>query len=87
MAQLLPVGEFDLVIFGGAGDLSLRKLMPALFHRDRDGQLTPGTRILAVGRRAMSTPEYLERVLPGVRATMPDGTLADAVWQRFSALT
>ena len=42
MAKFIPVGIFDLVIFGGAGDLTLRKLMPALYHRDLDGQLPAG---------------------------------------------
>jgi hypothetical protein len=30
MAKFVPVDIFDLVIFGGAGDLALRKLLPAL---------------------------------------------------------
>ena len=34
MAELIPVDPFDLIIFGGGGDLSLRKLLPALYHRD-----------------------------------------------------
>ena len=38
MATLKPVDTFDLLIFGGAGDLSLRKLLPALYHRDGAGQ-------------------------------------------------
>ena len=46
MAQLLPVDEFDLIIFGGTGDLAMRKLLPALYHRDGDGQVTPESRII-----------------------------------------
>jgi len=34
MAKLLPVDEFDLIIFGGTGDLAMRKLLPSLYHRD-----------------------------------------------------
>ena len=30
MATFVPVDEFDLVIFGGTGDLALRKPLPAL---------------------------------------------------------
>ena len=33
---------FELVLFGGLGDLALRKLMPALFLLDRDGRLPDG---------------------------------------------
>lgn len=39
MAQLIPVETFDLIIFGGTGDLALRKLLPAMYHRMRDGQI------------------------------------------------
>jgi len=62
MAKLIPVGCFDLIIFGGAGDLGLRKLMPALFHRDRDGQLPASSRIIAVGRTAIEHDRYVQMV-------------------------
>jgi Glucose-6-phosphate dehydrogenase, NAD binding domain len=32
--RIIPVDDFDLVIFGATGDLAQRKLLPALFHRD-----------------------------------------------------
>ena len=38
-AQTAAVDVFDLVIFGGTGDLALRKLLPALFQRFADGQI------------------------------------------------
>ncbi len=47
---IVPADPFDLVIFGGTGDLALRKLLPALLHRFADGQILPGTRILGVAR-------------------------------------
>ena len=50
MAKLVPVQVFDLIIFGGTGDLSMRKLLPALYHRDRDGQIIEDSRVIAVGR-------------------------------------
>ena len=45
--------SFDLVLFGGTGDLTWRKLMPALFQAWRHGKLpvhNGGGRILAVAR-------------------------------------
>ncbi|MFY7857181.1 MAG: glucose-6-phosphate dehydrogenase, partial [Rubrivivax sp.] len=42
--------SFDLVLFGGTGDLTWRKLMPALFQAFRHGKLPAGGRILAVAR-------------------------------------
>jgi len=57
-SRIIAVDPFDLVVFGGSGDLTYRKLLPALYHRHRDGQLpTPG-RIIGVSRRAMSDDEY-----------------------------
>ncbi|MBW8710065.1 MAG: hypothetical protein JF631_02970, partial [Mycobacterium sp.] len=34
------VDPCDFVIFGGTGDLAVRKLLPALYLRDRDGELS-----------------------------------------------
>ena len=50
--------SFDLVFFGGTGDLTWRKLMPALFQAFRHGKLPEGGRILAVARDARSDDEY-----------------------------
>ncbi|MDE2146596.1 MAG: glucose-6-phosphate dehydrogenase [Burkholderiales bacterium] len=50
--------SFDLVLFGGTGDLAWRKLMPALFQAFRHGKLPPGGRILAVARDERSDAEY-----------------------------
>ncbi|MCW5665740.1 MAG: glucose-6-phosphate dehydrogenase [Piscinibacter sp.] len=50
--------SFDLVFFGGTGDLTWRKLMPALFQAWRHGKLPAGGRILAVARDERSDAEY-----------------------------
>ena len=50
--------SFDLVFFGGTGDLTWRKLMPALFQAFRHGKLPPGGRLLAVARDQRSDDEY-----------------------------
>ncbi|MFM7848015.1 MAG: glucose-6-phosphate dehydrogenase [Rubrivivax sp.] len=50
--------SFDLVFFGGTGDLTWRKLMPALFQAFRHGKLPEGGRILAVARDARTDDEY-----------------------------
>ena len=56
--RIIPVELFDLVVFGATGDLSQRKLLPALFHRDLQGQIPPGSRIIGCSRRAMSNEEF-----------------------------
>jgi glucose-6-phosphate 1-dehydrogenase len=50
--------SFDLVLFGGTGDLAWRKLMPALFQAHRHGKLPEGGRILAIARDERSDDEY-----------------------------
>jgi glucose-6-phosphate 1-dehydrogenase len=50
--------SFDLVFFGGTGDLTWRKLMPALFQAFRHGKLPEGGRILAVARDERSDEAY-----------------------------
>ncbi len=50
--------SFDLVLFGGTGDLAWRKLMPALIQAFRHHKLPPGGRILAVARDERSDAEY-----------------------------
>jgi glucose-6-phosphate 1-dehydrogenase len=49
---------FDLVLFGGTGDLTWRKLMPALFQAWRHGKLPCDGRILAVARDERSDAQY-----------------------------
>ncbi|QTN22397.1 glucose-6-phosphate dehydrogenase [Rhizobacter sp. AJA081-3] len=50
--------SFDLVFFGGTGDLTWRKLMPALFQAWRHGKLPTGGRILSVARDERSDDDY-----------------------------
>ncbi|MDQ6685750.1 MAG: glucose-6-phosphate dehydrogenase [Pseudomonadota bacterium] len=52
--------SFDLVFFGGTGDLTWRKLMPALFQAFRHGKLPEGGRILAVSRQDLTDDGYRE---------------------------
>ncbi len=54
--------SFDLVLFGGTGDLAWRKLMPALFQAFRHGTLPEGGRIIGVGRDALSDAQYRELI-------------------------
>jgi glucose-6-phosphate 1-dehydrogenase len=84
MAQLLPVEVFDLIIFGGTGDLAMRKLLPALYHRDRDGQVTGDSRIIAIGRSALQRDSYLQDVEKSLRANLADGEFDADQWRAFA---
>ncbi len=67
MANFVPVDDFDLIIFGGTGDLALRKLIPALYHRARDGQITTDSRIIAASRGDLDRDTYLGMVEEALR--------------------
>ncbi len=83
MAKLIPVEEFDLVIFGGTGDLAMRKLLPSLYHRDRDGQITGDSRIIGASRGKMSRKRYLAEVEASLRENLGEGEFDDAQWRSF----
>ena len=54
--------SFDLVLFGGTGDLAWRKLMPALFQAFRHGTSPEGGRIIGIARDALSDAQYRELI-------------------------
>ncbi|WP_375705919.1 glucose-6-phosphate dehydrogenase [Bartonella sp. AA2SXKL] len=56
--KIIPVSSFDCIVFGGNGDLALRKLLPALYHCQCAGQFSEPTRIIGVSRTSLSCEEY-----------------------------
>jgi glucose-6-phosphate 1-dehydrogenase len=53
-----------LVIFGASGDLTARKLVPALYELDRDGRLPKELCVLGVSRTEMSDQAWRDRLYP-----------------------
>ncbi|MBL8860183.1 MAG: glucose-6-phosphate dehydrogenase [Planctomycetes bacterium] len=62
-----PVGPAAIVIFGAAGDLTKRKLIPALCNLSSDNLLAPEFAILGIGRTALDTASYRERVAEDIQ--------------------
>src|SRR3954471_22545775 len=54
--------SFDLVLFGGTGDLAWRKLLPALFQAFRHGTLPREGRIIAIARDDLSNEQYRQLI-------------------------
>lgn len=50
------------VIFGGTGDLTHRKLMPALYNLLKENNLPRSFAVVSIGRRNLSREEYLEQI-------------------------
>jgi glucose-6-phosphate 1-dehydrogenase len=57
-STFIPVEPFDIIVFGGTGDLSRRKLLPSLYHRYCDGQIADESRIIGVSRSKLETAEF-----------------------------
>ncbi|GAB3684579.1 glucose-6-phosphate dehydrogenase [Salinisphaera aquimarina] len=85
MAEFVPVDPFDLVIFGGTGDLAERKLLPALYHRDRDEQFSVDSLIIGVSRSEISDDEYVTWVHETLTKQFAPNEVDPDVWTRFSA--
>ncbi len=78
--------SFDLVLFGGTGDLTWRKLMPALFQAFRHGKLPAGARILAVARDERSDDAYRAFIHERFAEVEPSKRPSDEEFARFAEL-
>ncbi|PIU31577.1 MAG: glucose-6-phosphate dehydrogenase [Syntrophobacteraceae bacterium CG07_land_8_20_14_0_80_61_8] len=81
----MPVHEikpFTIVIFGASGDLTHRKLIPALYNNFRKKRLPAGLRIVGFARRDWSDDQFREELERGVKE---HGTGFDpTAWQAFA---
>jgi glucose-6-phosphate 1-dehydrogenase len=57
-SRIIPVQPFDYVVFGATGDLTKRKLIPALYQRFKDGQFDEQSRIIGVSRTKWSDQDF-----------------------------
>ncbi|MEL7116044.1 MAG: glucose-6-phosphate dehydrogenase [Pseudomonadota bacterium] len=58
VSRVIPVEPFDLVIFGGTGDLARRKILPGLYRRFWAGQIPEGSQILGLSRKDLSNDDF-----------------------------
>ena len=76
---------FDMMLFGGTGDLVTRKLLPALYRRYAAGQVSEESRIVGIARGALSRAEYAAQAQAACREFL--GKEFDAArWERFCRL-
>src|SRR5258708_11891569 len=81
--RLVQVAPFDMVVFGGTGDLAMRKLMPALLRRDIDGQMDTGSRIIGIGRSPFEDSVYAKRVEESCRSAL-GAEFTEQLWSVFA---
>ena len=71
VSRVIPVDDFDLVIFGGTGDLARRKILPGLFRRFRSGQMPENSRIIGAARRDMDRAAYQSDIKKALEEFVP----------------
>ena len=85
MAKIIPVATFDCVVFGATGDLTLRKLLPALYYRFRDGQMPPESHVIAAARSDLSDDAYRKRATKALHEHVAREDLDPEIADRFCA--
>lgn len=77
--------EFDIVIFGGFGDLSLRKLLPALYRLEVGGHFNGSSRIFLTTQDATRPEKSITEIKKRIQAKLKPGESIESHWQEFSA--
>ena len=78
-----PLDPFDLVIFGGTGDLARRRILPALFRRFCAGQFRAGSRIIGAARSDPGRAGYRALAAEAVREAAGEEGCDEAALARF----
>jgi glucose-6-phosphate 1-dehydrogenase len=72
-----------IVMFGASGDLTWRKLVPALYNLLLDGRLPENCAIVGVARRPLDDDAFRARMREGVERFSRRGITDESVWRRF----
>lgn len=75
----------NIVIFGAGGDLTKRKLIPALVKMLRCGLLHPDSKIIGV-LRGRTQQVWVESLWQGMNDFSPELEMTEAEWQKFSTM-
>ena len=76
----------DMTIFGGMGDLAMRKLLPALYMAYLHGNLPASTRIISTGRQEYDRHAYLAHVQEHSRSFIAEANFNEKTWDGFLQL-
>ncbi len=73
-----------VVIYGANGDLTKRKLMPALYRLAYEGRLAPGFAVIGISRTAMSNDDFRGRMHESVKKFLEDSPFDEDLWNSFA---
>src|SRR5215207_8887706 len=71
-------------IFGGTGDLTSRKLIPALYNLFLDGWMPEHLAIVGMGRTQLSDEQFREQLLKDINQFSRSGKAEKEKWDVFS---
>ncbi|WP_298291224.1 glucose-6-phosphate dehydrogenase [uncultured Litoreibacter sp.] len=71
VSRVIPVEDFDLVIFGGTGDLARRKILPGLYRRFCSGQMPETSRIIGAARGDLDDAAYQKLIGEAIAEFVP----------------
>lgn len=73
-----------IVIFGASGDLTKRKLVPALYHLAVEHRLPRGFSVVGCARSQMNDDEFRHQMRAAVNEFSRSGLENEAVWEDFA---
>ena len=76
-------GSCVMVIFGGAGDLTRRKIIPAMYNAMQEGLTPEGFTIIGAGRGEMSHDQYRHVMEGSIREFTPYHEVNEDTLHRF----
>lgn len=82
-SRVIPVEPFVLVVFGATGDLSRRKLIPAMFQRDAAGQLPEDADIFGVARGHLEPGAFVAQAKAAIEEHVPKAERPAELVERF----
>lgn len=81
--DLEKFSKFNIIVFGGDGDLAFRKIYPAIFHRMLDGQIEHDFNVVAITRKSPNRNE-LDQQVRQFLFTTDDHPATEAQWSAFN---
>jgi len=79
-----PVEPCSIVIFGASGDLTSRKLIPALYHLHKEKQMPADYRIIGFARREKTDDSWRQELRQALDQFSRTKPVDDAVWKDFA---
>lgn len=83
VSRVIPVEVFDLVIFGGTGDLARRKILPGLYRRYLAGQMPDDSRVIGAARGDLTSEDFRKMVAEAIDEFVPEARRDATVIAQF----